>query len=89
MAERPEISDELLVGLLVERGYSVEKRPESDLADLADLAAKVDAVEQRIAETREAPASPADRERQFATEFRDALNRSITPWHVPGGTDAA
>jgi hypothetical protein len=89
VAERPEIPDELLVDMLNERGYTVERRQEADLADLADLAAKVDAVEQRIAETREAPASPADRERQFATEFRDALNRSITPWHVPGGTDAA
>jgi hypothetical protein len=86
MAER-EIPDELLVGLLVERGYSVEKRQES--ADLADLAAKVDAVEQRIAEASEAPASPEDVRLKFATELRDRLNANMSKWYEPGGSDAA
>jgi hypothetical protein len=85
MAER-EIPDELLVGLLVERGYSVEKRQES--ADLADLAAKLDAVEQSIAEAREAPASPGDARVKFAEELRDRLNASMSKWYEPGGSDA-
>jgi hypothetical protein len=89
MAERPEIPDELLVDMLNERGYTVEKRQESDLADLADLAAKVDAVEQRIAETREAPASPEDVRLKFATELRDRLNANMSKWYEPGGSDAA
>jgi hypothetical protein len=87
MAERPEIPDETLVDLLVERGYTVEKRQEE--SDLADLAAKVDAVEQRIAEKREAPGSLGDARLKFATELRDRLNASMSKWYEPGGSDAA
>jgi hypothetical protein len=83
MAERPEIPDETLV----ERGYSVEKRQEEP--DLADLAAKVDAVEQSIAEAREAPASPEDARVKFATELRDRLNASMSKWYEPGDGNAA
>jgi hypothetical protein len=87
MAERPEIPDETLVDLLVERGYSVEKRQEEP--DLADLAAKVDAVERQIAETREAPASREDTKLRFATELRDRLNASMSKWYEPGDGNAA
>jgi hypothetical protein len=85
MAERP--PDETLVDLLVERGYSVEKRQEEP--DLADLAAKVDAVEQSIAEAREAPASPGDARVKFAEELRDRLNASMSKWYEPGDGNAA
>ena len=86
MAERPEISDETLVDMLAERGYTVEKQEEVDLADLAE---KVDAVERQIAETREAPASREDTRLKFATELRDRLNASMSKWYEPGGSDAA
>jgi hypothetical protein len=86
MAERPEISDETLVDMLAERGYTVEKQEEVDLADLAE---KVDAVERQIAEAREAPASPEDVRVKFATELRDRLNASMSKWYEPGGSDAA
>ena len=87
MAERPEIPDETLVDLLVERGYTVEKRQEEP--DLADLAAKVDAVEQSIAEAREAPASFGDARVKFAEELRDRLNASMSKWYEPGDGNAA
>jgi hypothetical protein len=86
MAERPEITDETLITLLAARGYEVSKRQDADLADLAE---KVDAVERQLAEAREASASPEDARVKFAEEIRDALNRSLTPWHSPGGSDAA
>jgi hypothetical protein len=86
MAERPEISDETLVDMLAERGYTVEKQEEVDLADLAE---KVDAVERQIAETREASASREDTKLRFATELRDRLNASMSKWYEPGGSDAA
>jgi hypothetical protein len=86
MAEGPEISDETLVDMLAERGYTVEKQEEVDLADLAE---KVDAVERQIAEAREAPASREDTKLRFATELRDRLNASMSKWYEPGGSDAA
>jgi hypothetical protein len=86
VAERPEISDELLVDMLRERGYDVEKRQETDLADLA---AKVDAVEQRIAEASEAPARPEDPRVRFAEELRGRLNASMSKWYEPGDDRAA
>jgi hypothetical protein len=84
---KSEIPDELLIGLLVERGYSVERRQEGP--DLADLAEKVDAVERQIAETREAPASREDTKLRFATELRDRLNASMSKWYEPEDGNAA
>ncbi len=85
MAE-PEVSDELLIDLLRERGYEVSKGPERALAE------KVDAVERRIDEMSAEPAEPASPEEQrvrFAEQLRDRLNESMAPWFRPGDDRAA
>jgi hypothetical protein len=79
-----EIPDEMLVGMLRERGYEVTKRDEPNLSD------KIDAVAGKLAEIREhaappeeeqeQPRPPRDPEQRFAEGLRDELNRAQSPW---------
>jgi hypothetical protein len=83
MADSEKISTGFLVDMLNERGYDVVKRGEPDLSDkVSEIGAKLD-------QMRETPATPADHERRMAEGMLKALNRSLTPWHEPGGSDAA
>jgi hypothetical protein len=88
----PEISDELLINMLRERGFEVSKPAEPDLA------AKVDAIGEKLDEIREVttsgteragPATPEEQRLRFAEALRDRLNASTTPWFTPGDDDAA
>lgn len=82
----PEIRDETFISLLRERGCDVTKR-ESE----PDLHHKLISLEGKIEELRsQAPRSPEEERQRFAEELLDALNRSTTRWHEPGGRpDAA
>jgi hypothetical protein len=84
-----EILDEMLVGMLRERGYRVEKDEEPP-----SLAEKVDDVAAKLDEMRGAPRSPEEKQEQaeppddpeqaFAERLRDALNQSRSRWFSLG-----
>jgi hypothetical protein len=85
----PKIENEMLAGLLRERGYEVTKRDDPSLAEKVDgVAAKLDAIREHPAspeEEREHPRPPRDPERAFAEGLLGALNQSRSPWYSLGG----
>jgi hypothetical protein len=78
MSEKSEIPDEMLIGMLKERGYAVEKAEETP-----DEAADDE-------ERQESPEGGGAR-RDLAHRLLDQLNASRTPWISlgTGGDDAA
>jgi hypothetical protein len=84
----PEIENEMLAGLLRERGYEVTKRDEPSLAEKVDgVAAKLDEMREQSAspeEEQEQPQPPHDPEQRFAEGLRDELNRARSAWYSLG-----
>jgi hypothetical protein len=67
----------------LDNGPNLEQR-------LADLTAEVRTLRDTLGvEGQSDQTDPASRERTFAEGYRDALNRSITPWMAEESDDAA
>ena len=49
-----------------------------------DLKRRVAELGEQVKALSDAQATPTDRQRQFAENFRDALNAHLTPWFGPG-----